>query len=389
MDGVFRHCHILLLKKSPPRCSEHRSGRQRDPMTQELCVAIIPCPFQKGKVFFMKIPTPRQLPSGSWFVRIQVDGKTVSITKPTRKEAEQEVIALKARAKAVATSSKTVGQAIDDYISAREGVDSPSTIKGYQAIRDYRFQGAMHKKAADITQEQWQQLVRQEARQVSAKTVKNAWGLVSSAVAEATGKRITVTLPQVVRKEASYISSSDMKKFLAAIRGHWAEIPILLGLHSLRRSEIMNVRWEDIDLKNNCIHVQGAAVFDSSNNLVHKAENKNTTSQRTIPFILPQLRQAVEESTREGEYAVTCYPNSINVATQRICKQIGIPKCTTHGLRKSFASMMLVDLHQPEDIVMQIGGWSDPSTMRKIYSQVSLENIQKAGTQFTSFIDKL
>lgn len=338
----------------------------------------------------MKLPTPRKLPSGSWYARITVDGKMVNITRPTKKEVEQELMALKSKAKEAPTAANlTVAQAIDAYIAAREGVDSPATIKGYKAIQKNRFQKTMGRKIASITQEQWQTIISLEAKEVSAKTVKNAWGLVSSAITEATGKQIKVKLPQVVKKEAKYISSTDLKKFLSAIQGHWAEIPILLALHSLRRSEIMNVRWEDIDLENNCIHVQGAAVYDSNNHLVHKETNKNTSSQRTIPFILPQFRQAVESSSREGEYAVTCYPNSINVVVQRICKEIGIPTCTTHGLRKTFASMMLVDLKQPEAIVMQIGGWSDPQTMRKIYTQVSTENTQKAGAQFSAFIQNL
>ena len=38
----------------------------------------------------MKIPKARQLPSGSWFVRVMIDGKRHSITRPTRKEAESE-----------------------------------------------------------------------------------------------------------------------------------------------------------------------------------------------------------------------------------------------------------------------------------------------------------
>lgn len=353
------------------------------------CSFILPDSPRKGKAN-MKLPTPRKLPSGSWYARIQVDGKMVNVTRPTKKEVEQELMALKSKAKeAPAAANLTVAQAIDAYIAAREGVDSPATIKGYKAIQKNRFQKTMGRKIASITQEQWQTIIGLEAKEVSAKTVKNAWGLVSSAITEATGKQIKVKLPQVVKKEAKYISSSDLKKFLSAIQGHWAEIPILLALHSLRRSEIMNVRWEDIDLENNCIHVQGAAVYDSNNHLVHKETNKNTSSQRTIPFILPQLRQAVESSSREGEYAVTCYPNSINVVVQRICKGIGIPTCTTHGLRKTFASMMLVDLKQPEAIVMQIGGWSDPQTMRKIYTQVSTENTQKAGAQFSTFIQNL
>lgn len=35
----------------------------------------------------IKIPTARQLPSGNWFVQLRLDGQSISITKPTQREA--------------------------------------------------------------------------------------------------------------------------------------------------------------------------------------------------------------------------------------------------------------------------------------------------------------
>lgn len=330
----------------------------------------------------MKTPTARKLPSGSWFVRVQINGESIPITRETKKEAEKAAMALKSGAKAAARKSgTTVRDAITKYISDREPVLSPSTIRGYRKIHSLRFQSMMDMDIASVTQAQWQRAVSIESKSVSAKTLKNAWGFLSSVIADSTGQHISVRLPQVISHEAAYLSSSDMRKFLDALRGNPYEIGILLGLSGLRRSEILNVRWSDIDLKSGCIYVNGSAVQDEHNDLIRKATNKNTTSHRRVPFILPQLRAAVEAADKSGEYAVSCYPNTLNVVTQRICRQAGLPKCTCHGLRKSFASFMLVDLHMPEDIVMQAGGWSDPSVMRKIYSQVSTENLDKAGAE--------
>lgn len=338
----------------------------------------------------MKLPKARQLPSGSWFVRVQVDGKPISITKPTKREAESEAAALKSKAKHyTASSDKTLTEAIDDYISSRENVLSPSTIAGYRKIQKLRFKNAMNKKISDISPEKWQGYINSESKLICAKTLKNSWGFISSVITESTGIKISVRLPQVITHEASYLSSSDLKAFLEAARGNRYEIAILLGLSGLRRSEIMGLRWEDIDLENNCIYVRGAAVTDVNNNLVHKQENKNSSSRRQVPFILPQLREAIKAADQSTQYVVNCYPNTINVTVQRICKKAGIPKCTCHGLRKSFASFMLVDLNLPEDVVMKAGGWSDPQTMRKIYTQVSKENLNKAGTQYEEFFSEL
>ena len=338
----------------------------------------------------MKTPTAKKLPSGSWFVRVMIDGKSINITKTTKKEAEQEAMALKSKAKAVALSSgKTVAEAVADYIELRTSL-SPSTIRRYRQFESNYFQSVMHLDIAEVTKEQWQKAVNLEKKNVSAKTLKNAWGFMSSVITESTGRKIKVTLPQVIANEAKYISSANLKKFMEAARDNRYAIAIYLGLSGLRRSEILNVRWNDIDLENDCIWVRGAAVLDENDVLVHKEENKNSSSRRCVPFIIPQLREAVLAADKtKSEYAVVCHPNVINANCKRICEQAGIPVCTCHGLRKSFASMMLVDLKLPEDLVMEAGGWSDPGTMHKIYTQVSRENLSKAGKKYTKLFSKL
>ena len=78
----------------------------------------------------MKTPTARKLPSGSWFVRVTVDGETISITRPTEKEALAEAMALKARMKEAKKQPKRISlrKAAEAYIEARSSVLSPSTI---------------------------------------------------------------------------------------------------------------------------------------------------------------------------------------------------------------------------------------------------------------------
>lgn len=335
----------------------------------------------------MKLPKARQLPSGSWFVRVQVDGKTISITKPTKREAEQEAAALKSKAKQLTCSSdKTLTQAIDDYISSRENVLSPSTIRVYRQIQRNRFQALMCLKLSALTQDKLQRAVNAEAKTISAKSLKNAWGLIGAVITESTGLRVTVRLPQVVHDDLPYLTAEQIPKFLEAIKGDPYEIPILLGLSSLRRSEILAVRWEDIDLEHNCIHVHGSAVYNSSGTLVHRQENKNTSSRRTVPFLIPQLREAVEAADKSSEYAAQCAPNTIRCATNRLCKKAGLPQIGAHGLRRSFASLCY-HLQVPEQITMLAGGWSDIYTMRKIYTKISQKDINSQGIKLTEFFE--
>ena len=172
---------------------------------------------------------------------------------------------------------------------------------------------------------------------------------------------------------------------MGLIKGDPIEIPALLALCSLRRSELINLRWTDIDLENGTLKVDGAAVFDEDGKLVRKEETKNASSRRVVPMI-PPLKDALERAVRKGEYIVTWHPNSIMCRINRICERNDLPKVGLHGLRHSFASLAK-HLGMPEDAVMEIGGWSDFQTMRKIYTHISEADITRHSQNFTAFFE--
>lgn len=143
----------------------------------------------------MRTPTARKLPSGSWFCRVRVGGKDVPITKPTEAEAIAEAVTVKlgladaAQAAKHEASGITLEQAIGNYISVRQNVLSPATIRGYRIVQKYRFQKASNRRLSDITDQQWQQIVNAESRVCSAKTVKNAWGLLALSLRKQQGEK--------------------------------------------------------------------------------------------------------------------------------------------------------------------------------------------------------
>ena len=335
----------------------------------------------------MKVPKAQKLPSGSWTVRVVSNGRRVSITKPTRKEAEAEAAAIKAGAKKIANmSTMTLGEAADRYIDDREGVCSPSTIWGYRQIRHNRFPTLMLRQVSSITQEQCQKAIREERKSVSAKTIKNSWGFISSVISEATGQRITVTLPQQIPKETPYLTAEQIPVFVDAIHGTSVEIPALLGLSSLRQSEMLALRWKDIDLNKKVLYVNGATVMSESKQRVRKPETKNRTSRRTVSLI-PPLLDALQAADPDGELVVKMAPNSIRNHINKICAREGLPKIGIHGLRHSFASLCY-RLQVPELVVQQLGGWSDSSTVHKIYTHIGQQEMVQTSNQISDFYEK-
>jgi len=333
----------------------------------------------------MKKPVAKQLPSGAWFCRVRIDGQDYSITRDRKELAEAEALAIKTKIKDAQKKPgrKTLSAAIDDYIDARRNILSPSTIRGYKTIQSNRFQSMMNRNIFDVTPDQWQRTVNLEARDVSAKTLTNSWRFIASVIAEATGKRITVRLPQIIPAERPWLTPEQIPVFVDAVKGKNVEIAALLALSSLRRSEIIGLRWSDIDIGNGVLTVNGSAVLDENQKVVYKRETKNKTSRRTVPLI-PPLKEALAKAPHKGEYVITFHPSSMMSMVNRICRSNGLPEVGMHGLRHSFASLAYY-LKMPEQIAMEIGGWSDIQTMRKIYTHVSEKSIRDAAQAFTNF----
>lgn len=336
---------------------------------------------ERKKKDAIKIPTPVKR-GRKWYVDLRREG-TVVIENT---EAEAVAKAMAIRAGFAATDSRkptiTVGEAVDTYIENRRNVISPSTLVGYKSARENRFKSIMDKPVSNI--KDWQQVINDEAKRCSPKTLKNAWGLIRPAL-EAQGVEIPkVTMPQIVRKDPVFLSPEQIKVFVAAVKGTPVEIAALLGLHSLRRSEIAALDWSNVDLEKRTIKVSGAIVPGENWTLVEKPTNKNQSSARTIPIMIPELYEALKAVKNKNGKVVACYISTVYDWVNDICKTNNLPKLGVHGLRHSFASLAY-HVNMSEQAAMQIGGWSDYATMRKIYTHLSAQDIGRAENAMSDF----
>ncbi|WP_251447137.1 site-specific integrase [Vermiculatibacterium agrestimuris] len=347
----------------------------------------------------MKVPKARKLPSGKWFIQLRLGGESIPVSARTEKECTRQAQLIKSeylagkRAPAAPDEEEpeklpTLAEAIESYMESRSNILSPATIRGYEGIKRNRFKGLMDRSLSDITEDDYMAACNAEARLCGAKTLKNAWGLVKSVVkAEAGITMPEIPLPQVVPNARDFLDADDIPKFIAAVHGSKYEIPFLLALSSLRRSEIMALRWENVDLPHRRIKVKGAAVPDKNHKLVQKAENKNRSSTRIIPILIDELHAALAAAEQPSGPVVTCGPDAIRRALHKICEANKLPSVTLHGLRHSFASLAY-HLKVPEQITMEIGGWSDNQTMRKIYTHIAQSDIKRYEKAFEGFFKK-
>lgn len=311
----------------------------------------------------MKSPTATKLPSGRWRVLVQIKGNRISITKDSKKEAERAAALLKMSPEKRITKM-TYREGIDLYIEKLSrkspGKVSPSTIKGYRDIQRTRFQSIMDlPMSADIDM---QYVIDNEP--VSVKTLQNAYGLISAVLRDIGIEPQKVEYPKEPKKERPFLNVDQVKIFCEAIKGDRYELPYLLCLHSLRRSEMLALKKSQV--KDNVIHVEGAIV-NSENGMIYKETNKTAASVRDIPIFIPRLSELIK-SAPDGflcPYSV----RGMETHLRTILKHSGLPVSGFHMLRHGFASMAWA-VGVDALTCMKLGGWSEYRTMIQIYTHL-------------------
>ncbi len=336
----------------------------------------------------MKVPEPKKLNSGSWFIQLRLNGVSVPVTAPTPQECRNTAQLIKAEYKAgkrqISANNPTLTKAIDAYIEKRKNTLSPSTIAGYRRIQNNRFKDYMGKKLSDLTD--LQTMCDQEAKLCSPRTLKNSFRLVQSVLKENGIAAKSVTMPVMVPKQRQFLEPDQVKTLVSSVKGTHSELPVLFALHSLRRSEILALDWKNIDLKKKRFKVSGAVVEDENGKYINKKENKNTSSTRTLPIMIPELEdalKAVPEDKRTGRL-FTCIPDTLTDMVNSACLKAGLPTVGAHGLRHTFASLAY-HLGMSELETMELGGWSDTNTMHRIYTHLASEDRKKAENKMAAF----
>ena len=341
----------------------------------------------------VKVPQPRKLKSGTWFIQMRLNGVSVPVSAPTKTECIYQAQLIKSEYKAgkrhITRSNITLPQAIEKYTAARKNVLSPATIRNYKWVADHNFLSVKDKPLAKIRN--WQELIDLEAAHYSPKTLKTTWHIVSAVMSENGIQKPKVKLPQVVRHDKPYLNSDEIKVFVKALRGEPCEIAALLGLHSLRRAEILALTWENVDLKNKLIKVRATMVKDENNKTVVRQVTKTKASRRDVPIMIPELLAALKAVPQEKRAGNVCVHNPSGLLKQinRVCEKNGLPLVGVHGLRRSFASLAFsADVRMTEREVMEIGGWDDAATVHKIYEQISRKQLETASAKMGAFFSE-
>jgi integrase len=183
-------------------------------------------------------------------------------------------------------------------------------------------------------------------------------GLIPRSPAARVGLPRTVA-KEVKPKDAVAWDAADVDRFLEATAEHrWAVAFRLGALFGLRRSEVLALRWDDVDVEAKSLRIDESLV--ATNEGAAWSNAKNERSRRVIPLDDDTVRaltrrraeQAAERlaagsewedndliiATRTGRLVL---PRSYDRALATIVDNAGLPRLTSHGLRHTAATHMV------------------------------------------------
>ncbi len=312
-----------------------------------------------------------KLKSGNYRVRASYVDETgtqkfKSFTAPTAKEARNKALLFSIEHKHQHKPENiSLREAIERYISNRENILSPSTIVGYQQLKRNAYNAIIDMRLGYLKKEDVQKAINDYAKEHSAKSARNALGLLSVVLKELYPSLDVngVKLPQARKHEIIIPSVDEVNRIIEAVKDTELYLPVLLGAFlGLRRSEIFALTWDDIDLQNGIITIDKAIVRDKDGAYVLK-QTKTISSERELP-ITSQVKEVLITMDNDKPLLTNDYRN-FSQRYSKLCKSIGVPS-SFHALRHFNASIML-QLNIPNKYAMERMGHATDNMLKKVY----------------------
>ncbi len=316
------------------------------------------------------------LPSGRYRMRVYDarTGKRKSITADSRREVKRLAAEFTYMQKRPLTDM-SVKEAIDSYISNREAVLSPSTLRSYLSMAGYHYKEIGHIPVSLLSSEDVQRYINNLAKSSSPKTVRNVKGLLVAALrAVAPDKAINITLPQKTPVQMHVPTDEEVIRLFSSAKGDLKVAIMLASTGTLRRGEICSLTYEDI--AGNIIHVHTDMVKGPDGWII-KEVPKTSASDRYVEYP-PEVIAALGSGTGR---ILKIMPHSLTTSFINLRNRCEV-NCRFHDLRHYAASIMHA-LGVPDQYIMQRGGWSSDATLKSVYRNV-LEDKKNEFTELTN-----
>lgn len=285
---------------------------------------------------------------------------------------------------------------LSNWVNSRRYLLAPRTLDCYEAtIRIHVLPKLGDKKLRKLKPEHLFDLLDSLTKQGKSRTAELTYTILKKALKDAVQSGIIDQSPMdlVARphhKSVSYahLDPTEIHAYLSAALADKHAIAWCLGLFcGLRRGEICGLRWEDIDLERNLLHVRNQRQRLASG-LVVDRQPKSGAGDRIIP-LSPELIGLLLLSWQSSGYVVqSCRgvpitPASLDRCHKKMLTNAGLNPVTIHGLRHTMGSQAITSgVHIK--ILQTLLGHSSYVTTARYYADVTTPAMVSAIDRITA-----
>lgn len=300
------------------------------------------------------------------------------------------------------------GDFLLEWLESIKNTIELSTFAGYQIniksiIAPYFNERGV--KLKDLTAKMLDDFYNEKLKSVSPNTVIHYHANIRKALNDAyKNDLITVNVadkahrPKKENFYCDYYNKDQLIELLENVKGKLIEFPVMMAAYyGLRRSEIIGLKWENIDFDYNVIKIKHTVVefsLDGKKYLLSKDRAKTNKSVRTLPLVEP-IRELLlkirnydisnkeyfgnkystdyEDYIYKNQLGIRIVPNYITQNFKITLNKIDtLPKIRFHDLRHSCAALLRHEGVPMEDIQKWLGH-SQITTTEAIYAHFDNE----------------
>ena len=201
---------------------------------------------------------------------------------------------------------------------------------------------------------------------LSATTIKHHHQNISKALSDAVRKGLLMANPAASAKtpkaekfKGDFLNQKQLSELLALFKGSVIELPVFLcSVYGLRRSEVLGLKWHNIDFENKSITIAETLQQGTGGNYTDTPKTEN--SYRTLPMtnkvydallatksLQDERKQLMGNYYVQSDYVCTWQngnvisPNYLTRTFKSIISKSNLPQIRLHDLRHSAASNLL------------------------------------------------
>lgn len=275
----------------------------------------------------------------------------------------------------------TITQWVSQWIDLRRSGLAQRTVDQYQDLLRRYIDPTLSAVSVDnLTPDQISGLLSSICAAGHTRTAQLVYVLLRAALADAVrcGRLARSPVDLVMRprhyaQQRAYLCADDLAALIQwcmANPGVYTRAWLLAALLGLRRGEIAGLRWQDVDLHQQVIHIRQQRQPGAD-----PTPPKSRAGVRSLP--IPSLLLPILRAARSVGYVVPVDAARLDRQLPRDLATAGLPRVSLHGLRHSMATAAMQSGCNLR-VLQSILGHTSPSTTAAIYVHVSASDQLRA-----------